>query len=180
MSSILKGDPAADQPADHRQHHPFPFLKNKEIYIGVHLATKGTFVKLGIVPASGYFDRIIYLPGDQLKFILVEDLIWLFADKIFNNSRIIDKTIFRITRNADINPDEALYDEEIDFRDAMKDMIKRRRKLARCGSSCSARSTSTSCTICAACSSCGRSRRLSQARRWICRLRLRSRRSCAA
>lgn len=112
------------------KHHPFPFLKNKEIYIGVHLATKGTFVKLGIVPASGYFDRIIYLPGDTIKFILVEDLIWLFADKIFNNYRIIDKTIFRITRNADINPDEALYDEEIDFRDAMKDMIKRRRKLA--------------------------------------------------
>lgn len=113
------------------KHHPFPFLKNKEIYVGVHIENKGEADKIGIVPASGMFKRVIYVPGSsEVKFVLAEDLICFFADRIFHNCKILDKTIFRITRNADVTVEEGLYDHDIDYRTIMTDVLKKRKKLA--------------------------------------------------
>ncbi len=113
------------------KHHPFPFLKNKEIYVGVHIENKGDTVKVGIIPASGMFKRVIYVPGsNEVKFVLVEDVISFFADRIFRNCKILDKTIFRITRNADVTVEEGLYDHDIDYRTIMTDVLKKRKKLA--------------------------------------------------
>ena len=49
--------------------------------------------------------------------------------EVFKKFTILDQTIFRVTRNADINIEEGLFDEDIDFRDAMKDLLKTRKKL---------------------------------------------------
>lgn len=115
------------------KHHPFPFLRNKDIYVGVHLASKKKFIQLGIIPVSNCFERVVYLPDNSgeghIRFVLIEDLVWLFADRIFKNYKVLDKTIFRITRNADINADEAYYDEEVDFRAVMSELVKKRKKL---------------------------------------------------
>lgn len=115
---------------DKRQ--PFPFLKNKETYIGVHLATKGSSVRVGVIPASGYFNRIIYLPSPKntIRFVLVENLICFFAEHIFDHHQVVDKTIFRITRNADIDVEDEMVDVDFDYRDAMQELLKKRRKLA--------------------------------------------------
>lgn len=114
---------------DKRQ--PFPFLKNKEIYVGVHLQSKNNSLRLGIIPASGYFNRLIFLPSkDALRFVLVEDLIWYFAERVFDHHQIVDKTIFRITRNADIDVEDEMVDVDFDYRDAMQELLKKRRKLA--------------------------------------------------
>lgn len=107
--------------------NPFPFLKNKEIYCAVQLQSKSN-VKLGIIPASGQFSRVIRLSGGN-RFILAEDLILHFAPTIFKNYKVIDKTLFRITRNADITVEEGLYDQDFDFREAMEELCKKRKKL---------------------------------------------------
>ncbi len=107
--------------------NPFPFLKNKEIYCAVQLHSKSN-IKLGILPASGQFNRVIRLSGGN-RFILAEDLILHFAPTIFKNYKVIDKALFRITRNADITVEEGLYDEDFDFREAMEELCKKRRKL---------------------------------------------------
>ena len=116
------------------KHHPFPFLKNKEIYVGVHIENKGSkgdSVKVGIIPASGMFKRVVYVRSEsEVKFVLAEDLICFFADRIFRNCKILDKTIFRITRNADVTVEEGLYDHDIDYRTIMTDVLKKRKKLA--------------------------------------------------
>lgn len=116
------------------KHHPFPFLKNKEIYIGVHIenrGSKGDSVKVGIIPASGMFKRVVFVRSEsEVKFVLAEDLICFFADRIFRNCKILDKTIFRITRNADVAVEEGLYDHDIDYRTIMTDVLKKRKKLA--------------------------------------------------
>ena len=116
------------------KHHPFPFLKNKEIYIGVHIENKGSkgdSVKVGIIPASGMFKRVVFVRSEsEVKFVLAEDLICFFADRIFRNCKILDKTIFRITRNADVTVEEGLYDHDIDYRTIMTDVLKKRKKLA--------------------------------------------------
>ncbi len=106
---------------------PFPFLKNKEIYCVLQLQSKSG-VRLGLIPASGQFSRIIPLEEGK-RFILAEDLILHFAPNVFKNYKIIDKTLIRITRNADITVEEGLYDHDIDFREIMEDICKMRKKL---------------------------------------------------
>lgn len=111
------------------KHHPFPFLKNKETYICVQLKTKGDFIKLAIVPISTDFERIVMLPFEKGSFVLVEELVLRYCETIFQSYVVVGKTIFRITRNADINVEEALYDHDMDYRSAMSEMVKKRRKL---------------------------------------------------
>lgn len=107
--------------------NPFPFLRNKEIYCAVQLQSKSN-VKLGIIPASGQFNRVVRI-GDGNRFILAEDLILHFAPTVFKNYKVVDKTLFRITRNADITVEEGLYDQDFDFRAAMEELCKKRKKL---------------------------------------------------
>lgn len=111
------------------KRHPFPFLKNKEIYAVAHLESKSS-VKLAIVPASGSFSRIIFLPGTKHRFMLVEELILHYMPLVFEHYKILDKSLMRITRNADINMEEALYDHDVDLRDVMSELLKKRKKLS--------------------------------------------------
>ncbi len=111
------------------KHHPFPFLKNKETYICIQLQTKGEFVKLAMIPASTGFERIVFLPFDKTKFVLVEELVLKYCEQIFQSYVVVGKTTFRVTRNADINVEEALYDHDMDYRSAMEELVKKRRKL---------------------------------------------------
>ena len=111
------------------KRHPFPFLKNKEVYAVAQLESKSS-VKIALVPASGTFSRIIFLPGSKNRFMLVEELILHYMPLIFENYKILDKSLMRITRNADINMEEALYDHDVDLRDVMSELIKKRKKLS--------------------------------------------------
>ncbi len=111
--------------------HPVPFLKSGEIYIGVNIRKKDDAagkVTFGILPASENFPRVIWIPNTG-KFILCEELISRYAELVFKNFEIISRCIFRVTRNADIAPDEGLYDHDVDFRDIMSDLVKKRKKL---------------------------------------------------
>lgn len=107
---------------------PFPFLQNKSIYAVVVLEKKGT-QKLGIVPcSSGVFPKIVSLPTGKNRFILAEELILHFVPEIFSRHTIKSKSLIRIIRNADIEPDERM-EEECDYREAMEQLIRERRKL---------------------------------------------------
>ncbi len=113
------------------KRHPFPFLKNKEIYAVAHLESKSQSLKLGIIPASGSFSRVIFLPTENtIRFMLVEELILHYMPLVFDNYKIICKSLMRITRNADINMEEALYDHEVDLREVMSELLKKRKKLS--------------------------------------------------
>lgn len=111
--------------------HPLPFLRSGEIYVGGFLRKKDDTKQIfGVVPAAGAFDRVIFLPGDGVRFVLAEDVIRHFIHQIFPNFEVEKRSIFRVTRNADINADEALFDHDVDFRDVMSELIKKRKKLA--------------------------------------------------
>ena len=112
------------------KRQPFPFLRNKEIYAVVVLETKSGKEKLGIIPcSSGMFKRLIELPGKRGTYILAEEVILHYMPEIFKGYRVKAKSLIRITRNADIDAD-ALYDEDLDYRDFMVEVIKQRKKLA--------------------------------------------------
>ena len=111
------------------KRQPFPFLKNNEIYAVVVLQTKSGKEKLGIIPCSNTgFKRLVELPTAG-TYILAEELILHYIPEVFERYNIKAKSLIRVTRNADIDAD-ALYDEDLDYRDFMAELIKRRKKLA--------------------------------------------------
>ena len=113
------------------QRHPFPFLRNKEIYFIVQLYTKADGVHYGIIPISNQFERVLYLKdGNTTYFAFVEELIAHYASAIFRKNAVQKSCLFRVTRNADITVDEGMMDHDIDFRDVMSELLKKRRKLA--------------------------------------------------
>lgn len=112
------------------RRQPFPFLQNKEIYAVGVLAGKSGQEKLGIIPCgTGVIPRLISVPGQPGAYMLSEELILHFLPKVFSGYRVVSKSLIRVTRNADIDAD-ALYDEDLDYREFMVNLIKRRRRLA--------------------------------------------------
>jgi polyphosphate kinase len=111
------------------KRHPFPFLPNKSIYVAAKLSSKSG-ITLGIIGCSEKFERVIYLPrqDDSIGYVLVEELIYHFTDKIFDGYKVEEKTLMRITRNADIDVDES-FDRELDFRQNMSVLINKRKRL---------------------------------------------------
>lgn len=109
--------------------HPFPFLINKGVYIGVYFESHHD-ITFGIIPAVGAFSRMVMLPGHGVRFVLAEDIIYYYADQMFGSHDLLDKMIFRVTRNADIITDSSMFDEDADFRFTMKELLKKRVKLA--------------------------------------------------
>ena len=111
------------------KRQPFPFLKNNEIYAVVVLQTKSGKEKLGIIPCSNTgFKRLVERPTAG-TYMLAEELILHYIPEVFERYNIKAKSLIRVTRNADIDAD-ALYDEDLDYRDFMAELIKRRKKLA--------------------------------------------------
>lgn len=111
--------------------HPVPFLRNGGIYIGCRIRKKTDAsgkCTFGILPASENLPRVLFLPGTG-RFMLIEELICRYAKQVFSNFDIISRCIFRVTRNADIEIDEGLFDHDVDFRDVMSKLIKKRKKL---------------------------------------------------
>ena len=107
----------------------FPFLLNKEIYAVAVLNTKAEKERIGIVPcATGVFPRLIEIPDRPGCYMLAEELILHYLPLMFPGHTIHSKTLLRVTRNADIDAD-AIYDEDLNYRDHMAEVVKRRKKL---------------------------------------------------
>lgn len=112
------------------RRQPFPFLRNKDIYAAVVLERKNGKRKLGIIPCSaGVFPRLIEVSAEEKTYMLAEELILHFMPKVFAGYTVREKSLIRVTRNADIDAD-ALYEDDIDYREFMVELIKRRRRLA--------------------------------------------------
>ena len=112
------------------KRQPFPFLRNREIYAVVVLQRKNGKEKLGLIPCGGsVFPRLIEVPGQDGTYMLSEELILHFIPKAFPGYFVKAKSLIRVTRNADIDAD-ALYDEDLDYREFMVEVIKKRKRLA--------------------------------------------------
>ena len=111
------------------KQQPFPFLKNKDIYAVALLESKGGKTRTAIIPCSNnVFRRLIDIPTRKGTFLLSEELILQFLPKFFKNYSVKEKSLIRVTRNADIDT-EMMYDEDLDYRDAMENLIKERKRM---------------------------------------------------
>lgn len=112
------------------KRQPFPFLKNEEIYAVVVLETRSKKERIGIIPCSNtMLERLIELPGGKGRYMLLEDLILHYIGSVFKGYKVKGKSLIRVVRNADIDAD-AVYDEDLDYREFMADLMKQRKKLS--------------------------------------------------
>lgn len=111
------------------KQQPFPFLSNKTLYAIVLLQTPKGKTKIGVVPCeNSVFKRLIEIPTRPGTFMLCEELILHFVYRLFAKYTISEKTVIRVTRNADIDT-ENFSDENLDYRDMMGKLIKKRTRL---------------------------------------------------
>ncbi len=112
---------------------PFPFLRNKDIYAVAVLTErsgKDKKPRIGVVPCgSGVFRRLIAIPERTGCFMLAEELILHYLPEMFPAFKVTARTLARITRSADIDAD-AVYDEDLNYRDHMAEVVKLRQKLS--------------------------------------------------
>ena len=112
------------------KRQPFPFLKNGEIYAVVVLETRNKTERIGIIPCSNnMLTRMVELPGGKGRYMLIEDLILHYIGKVFKGYKVKGKSLLKVVRNADIDADAA-YDEDLDYREFMEDLMKQRKKLS--------------------------------------------------
>ena len=109
--------------------HPFPHLANDTLYIVLKVLDKDE-EKFGIIPVPNQLPRFIKLEEAGLHYVLIEDIILEHAQEIFHTVNILDKRIIRVTRNADIAPEDEAYDVDEDFRSLMRKVVRKRKRLA--------------------------------------------------
>ena len=117
-------------PTNVSKRQPFPFLKNGEIYAVVVLETRNKKERIGIIPCSNnMLTRMVELPGGKGRYMLIEELILHYIGKVFKGYKVKGKSLLKVVRNADIDADAA-YDEDLDYREFMEDLMKQRKKLS--------------------------------------------------
>lgn len=109
--------------------HPFPHLANKSLHIAVLLKYKKK-VTLGMIPVPPALPKIVYLPGNKLRYVLIEKIILEYADKVFGRYSLVDRAVICVTRNCDISPDDEAPEVGEDYLHHMKRTLKKRARLA--------------------------------------------------
>ena len=114
--------------------HPFPFLENTQLYIAVRLKAKNANGDkedfMGLIPIPKALPRIYRLPGDGMYYVLIEDIVMGLADRVFENYNVTERCVIRVTRSAEIDPDEVVWEDEGSYRSHMKKVLKKRKRLA--------------------------------------------------
>lgn len=112
------------------ERHPFPHLRNKELYIVTLLSEEDGSQHLGIVPVPENIAPIICDPEEPLHFVRAEKLIAHHVKKIFDIYETSEPCIISVTRNADISFDEEKFaDDEGDYRLHVSRLLKKRNRL---------------------------------------------------
>ena len=111
-------------------HPPFPHLEGKVLHIAVLLSHKKN-ERLGLIPVPASLPPITFLPNDKRRYLMTEDILLAFADSIFEMYDVLEKTVFCVTRNADVPlDDEPFGSEQVDLRKKMERMLRQRRRMA--------------------------------------------------
>ena len=110
-------------------NHPFPHLLNNELYVVANLTANNKNM-MGIVPVPQFISDIIFLPGNDIRYIRMEKVIMEYLELIFEQYEVSEENYVCVTRNADITPNDGTFDDNDDFRYRMRQTLHKRRKMA--------------------------------------------------
>lgn len=109
-------------------HHPFPHLATGAHYIVLRLKDE-TRTVLALLPVPQALPAYVRLPGEGVRFILMEQLIRDYASQVFTGFSLEGRAVIRVTRSADISPDDENHAAGSDYRERVKQVLKKRPKL---------------------------------------------------
>ena len=112
-------------PLSYDPAHPFPFLSNLSLYLAVLPGREGVqqsydLPSMCFVEIPSVLPRLIALPTegeDQYEYLLLEDLVSEFLDRLFYGVKMMQSFSIRVTRNFDYT---LLENEVTDLLAAMK------------------------------------------------------------
>ena len=101
--------------------HPFPFIPNLGFCLVLHLMSPGEGKDLrALLPLPNMIDRFVRLPGRQVRFLPMEDVIGLYLDHLFPGFQVIGNGHFRIIRDSEMEIEEEAEDLVRLFETALK------------------------------------------------------------
>ena len=111
--------------------HPFPNLRNSQLYVACSLEAPDETGLLGIVEVPSSLPRVVPLPATKTtwRYTLIEDVIRQHLSGLFGQYAPTASATIRVTRNADIDPDGEGVGVEEDYRSHMKRVLKLRQRL---------------------------------------------------
>ena len=112
--------------------HPFPNLRNGALYLACGLdGVTDEESLLGLIEIPASMNRVVEIPSPTgtYSYILLEDVILACLDSCFGSYKPLDRALIRVTRNADIDPDGEGVEEEEEYRQHMKRILKKRLRL---------------------------------------------------
>lgn len=101
--------------------HPFPFIPNLGFSLVMLLQKRGTEEHLrALLPIPHLIERFVRLPGAAVRFILIEEVIEMFLDRLFPDYELVQIANFRIIRDSVMEIDEEAEDLVRTFETALK------------------------------------------------------------
>jgi len=101
--------------------HPFPFIPNLGHALVMQLVriADGELMR-ALVPIPPQVQRFVRLKGQHIRFILVEDLVLMFAGALFPGFKVLQTGHFRVIRDSEMEVDEEAEDLVRSFENALK------------------------------------------------------------
>ncbi|EWY39962.1 polyphosphate kinase [Skermanella stibiiresistens SB22] len=102
--------------------HPFPFIPNLGFSLALQLYDPDRSQNLdALLPMPSQLERFIRLPGSDVRFVLIEQLVLLFLDRIFPAPfKLTGHGVFRVLRDSEMEIDEEAEDLVRTFESALK------------------------------------------------------------
>ncbi len=100
--------------------HPFPFIPNAGFSLALELADRSGRKLDALVPIPSQIDRFLRLPGPELRFLPLEELILAEMDSLFPSYKLLGSCAFSVLRDSDLEVEEEAEDLVREFETALK------------------------------------------------------------
>jgi polyphosphate kinase len=111
--------------------HPFPFIPNMGLVLALELARDDDQGMMSaLIPLPSQIERFLRLPnepGAPIRFVMLEDLVGMFMNRLFPGFRVQGSGLFRLIRDTDVEFEEEAEDLVTSYETALK---RRRRGVA--------------------------------------------------
>jgi polyphosphate kinase len=101
--------------------HPFPFIPSSgfSMVLELYSPEQGEHLN-GLIPLPSQIERFIRLPGPEIRFIRLEQVVQIYLDTLFPGAEVTGLGFFRVLRDSDIEIEEEAEDLVRVFETALK------------------------------------------------------------